>query len=38
MITNRRGMGKLWEIAQQDIDEQEVLYSAMEQEEGYIVV
>ncbi|EMT73058.1 hypothetical protein FOC4_g10001914 [Fusarium odoratissimum] len=34
LFTCRRGIGELWEMAQQDIDEQEALYSAMEQEES----
>jgi hypothetical protein len=38
LFTRRRGMGELWEMAQRDIDEQEALYSAAEQEESYIVV
>jgi hypothetical protein len=38
LFTSRRGMGELWEIAQRDIDEQEALYSAVEQEESCIVV
>jgi hypothetical protein len=36
LFTSRRGMGELWEIAQQDIDEQ-ALYSAVEEEESCIV-
>jgi hypothetical protein len=31
-------MGELWEMAQEDIDEPEALYSAMEQEESCIIV
>ncbi|KAG6978105.1 hypothetical protein FocnCong_v016258 [Fusarium oxysporum f. sp. conglutinans] len=38
LFTSRRGMGELWEMAQRDIDEQEALYSAAEQEESCIVV
>jgi hypothetical protein len=38
LFTCRRGMGELWEIAQRDIDEQEALYSAVEEEESCIVV
>ncbi|KAJ0132990.1 hypothetical protein HZ326_23927 [Fusarium oxysporum f. sp. albedinis] len=38
LLTSRRGMGELWEMAQRDIDEQEALYSAAEQEESCIVV
>ncbi|EXA31969.1 hypothetical protein FOVG_16738 [Fusarium oxysporum f. sp. pisi HDV247] len=38
LFTSRRGMGELWEMAQWDIDEQEALYSAAEQEESCIVV
>ncbi|EXL66928.1 hypothetical protein FOPG_16929, partial [Fusarium oxysporum f. sp. conglutinans race 2 54008] len=34
LFTCRRGIGELWEMAQQDIDEQEALHSAMEQEES----
>ncbi|KAJ0136332.1 Amino-acid permease inda1 [Fusarium oxysporum f. sp. albedinis] len=37
LFTSRRGMGELWEIAQQGIDEQ-ALYSAVEDEESCIVV
>ena len=28
LFSGRRGMGELWEMAQQDIDEQQALYSA----------
>jgi hypothetical protein len=38
LFTSRRDIGELWEIAQQDIDEQEALYSAVEEEESCIVV
>ncbi|RKK65642.1 hypothetical protein BFJ69_g16107 [Fusarium oxysporum] len=38
LFASRRGMGELWEMAQRDIDEQEALYSAAEQEESCIVV
>lgn len=38
LLTRIRGMGELWEMAQQDIDEQGAMYSAMEQEESCIVV
>ncbi|EXM12301.1 hypothetical protein FOTG_19198 [Fusarium oxysporum f. sp. vasinfectum 25433] len=38
LFTSRRDIGELWEIAYQDIDEQEALYSAMEEEESCIVV
>ncbi|EXK24628.1 hypothetical protein FOMG_18651 [Fusarium oxysporum f. sp. melonis 26406] len=38
LFTSRRGMGELWKIAQRDIDEQEALYAAREQEESCIVV
>ncbi|KAJ0130298.1 Major facilitator-type transporter hxnP [Fusarium oxysporum f. sp. albedinis] len=31
-------MGELWKIAQRDIDEQEALYAATEQEESCIAV
>ncbi|EXA30029.1 hypothetical protein FOVG_18536 [Fusarium oxysporum f. sp. pisi HDV247] len=34
LFTSRRGMGELWKIAQRDIDEQEALYAATEQEES----
>src|SRR6478736_7661512 len=38
LFASRRGMGELWEMTQRDIDEQEALYSATEQEESCIVV
>ena len=38
LFSGRRGMGELWEMAQQDIDEQQALYSAIEQEESCIIV
>ncbi|KAK2684835.1 hypothetical protein QWA68_016167 [Fusarium oxysporum] len=38
LFTSRSGLGELWEMAQRDIDEQEALYSAAEQEESCIVV
>jgi hypothetical protein len=38
LLTRRRGMGHLWEMAQQDIDEQEASYYASGHEGRCVVV
>lgn len=38
LVSGKRGKGELWEMAQQDIDEQQALYLAIEQEESCIIV